>query len=884
MTLMQVWGCLIILIAAPLMGAFVTVPGDRRSRLSQVLEVLQGVVVILLSRQFFVSASPWELLALLALNMGRYWRYQETAMVAVLAGLLLHDWQITLLIGVIGAFGLTLFRQVRWGIWEMLARHGGQEGYLMAAIALAGTLAWISSTSPDSQNLWSLFRPEHPFLNLDRPLSPRQVGQDAAVLSRLKQLGYPVLPGWLLLAGDDIDAFCQFVQPGSDRPLMLRLSSEQPSRRLPIPIEQITRAVDLETAIINSFTSEPIGTQAILIQPQPAVQWSGITYSRHPLQHSAQQEPFAEVVQDLVTPILVGDRPGWQYYGLEQPELQGDVPADAVFPDVALVAEAAQLSRRLEKQQGNPQALEWCFDGQQLWILRVRPIYHLHPVWTRRYIKSFFPLPLQPFSASLIEEIAPGAIANIAAALFPETSLPTEEQIVGYFNQTFWEKTLQRLDLQFTQLHHVRQARWYFALTHPRLLYRYLQWDRHWHLELKQDIKRYFSPTLKSIQLASRSLETLSFYELQQNVEQIQTVLERLCTHQLRGQLILRGRRSLLQLGDFREMPTPKFVELNHIAQDIENLLGADHSLVQSRAELFAHLADIPDGKLIFQQIDQWLAQYGDGADYPWELGQKRWREDAGSIRQRIVQWLTEPSEPEAAPRSWQQQQLLAPQRRLQLVQDLLCSYLAALRLTLLAIAKMWCAQGLLAQPEDIFWLKLPEFRVSPQYQPQNWEQLRLNIQSRRAKFPVNQSGQKHSVPSVIYGQVVSQEAIASSYYRQKLQGQTASSGYVIGRAKLCRHWQQPPAMQTGDILVTPYLHENLLPLLSQVKGVVTTGGGMLSHGASLARQGNLPMIMRVTNALDILQTGQWIRLDGQLGLVELLDPDRISGEESSFP
>jgi pyruvate,water dikinase len=90
--------------------------------------------------------------------------------------------------------------------------------------------------------------------------------------------------------------------------------------------------------------------------------------------------------------------------------------------------------------------------------------------------------------------------------------------------------------------------------------------------------------------------------------------------------------------------------------------------------------------------------------------------------------------------------------------------------------------------------------------------------------------------------------------------------------------------MQTGDILVTPYLHENLLPLLSQVKGVVTTGGGMLSHGASLARQGNLPMIMRVTNALDILQTGQWIRLDGQLGLVELLDPDRISGEESSFP
>jgi pyruvate, water dikinase len=81
--------------------------------------------------------------------------------------------------------------------------------------------------------------------------------------------------------------------------------------------------------------------------------------------------------------------------------------------------------------------------------------------------------------------------------------------------------------------------------------------------------------------------------------------------------------------------------------------------------------------------------------------------------------------------------------------------------------------------------------------------------------------------------------------------------------------------------LVTPYLHENLLPLLTQVKGIVTTGGGLLSHGASLARQGHLPMIMLVTNALEILQTGQWIRLDGQFSQVELLDPDSISGGES---
>ena len=91
MTMAPVWGCLLLLVAAPCLGAFAVwpSPGDRRLTrteecLQLTVELLLGVGVILLTRQFFAVTSAWELLGLLALVMGRYWRHKETAMLPVL--------------------------------------------------------------------------------------------------------------------------------------------------------------------------------------------------------------------------------------------------------------------------------------------------------------------------------------------------------------------------------------------------------------------------------------------------------------------------------------------------------------------------------------------------------------------------------------------------------------------------------------------------------------------------------------------------------------------------------------------------------------------------------------------------------------------------------
>ncbi|OKH20011.1 hypothetical protein NIES208_00630 [[Limnothrix rosea] IAM M-220] len=906
MTMTQVWGCLIVLVAAPFLGAFIVLPqqvGDRRlsradTGLKFALELVLGAGIVLLTRQFFPSTSPWELLGLLALVMGRYWRKQEAAMIAVLGGLLLHDWQITLLVGFIGFVGLTMFRQIRWGVWEILTlitlalviRYGNQSGYIVAAIALSGTLAWISSKAPDNRDVWRLFKPEAKFSSLDQPLNPRQAGQGAAKLSHLKQQGFPVLSGWLLGAGDDLLALLQFLQPDGDRPFMVRLSSEKPSKRFQIPIEQLADSQALESAILNTFSREDLGQQSILIQAQPQAVWSGITYSRAPLGYQDTQAPLTEVLPDLITPLIVGDRTPQQYFGLEKPKLQGKVLPERI-PPIAIIREAAQLSRRLEIEFGTPQSMEWCFDGKKLWILWVRSIDCFGQVWTREYLQTLMPLPLQPLSASLFKQTGEQAIANIMNVFTPQPKPePTQlslsasppEFITHYRGYSYCSHTrsnhfLETIDLSWAALPQITKARFRSILTRPALFFRYLRWDMGWQKELTQDIQRQITPILKTITLTNDIKEQpLTLAELGQNVEQLHRLLGNVLTHYLKGQIILRTRRSLLKVNVATREISQELQALMRIARDIQNLLPTEG--IATRAELFATLADQPDGENIFQQIDRWLADYGHQGNYPWELAQKRWWEDPGTIRQWITELLygkerLSQDTTGAHESGWRQGYLLRTEQRLGTVQDLMWTCLAQLRWSLLAIADHWVQVGKLDCATDIFWLRLAEVEeLNIATDPQK---LSLLIQHRRAVF--NAERQDTAPPPLkIYGQPQIREAIADRCLDTKdpLQGQVASAAAVVAQAKCCRYLQHPPSIGKNDILIVPYLHETLFPFLPQLKGVITTQGGLFSQGARLARELRLPMIINVPNALAVIQTGQWLRLNSRTGQVELLPDD----------
>jgi pyruvate, water dikinase len=114
--------------------------------------------------------------------------------------------------------------------------------------------------------------------------------------------------------------------------------------------------------------------------------------------------------------------------------------------------------------------------------------------------------------------------------------------------------------------------------------------------------------------------------------------------------------------------------------------------------------------------------------------------------------------------------------------------------------------------------------------------------------------------------------------------GLAASPGYIVAPAMVIEDFQQvSPAALQGSILVTRSLEPAHLAWLQAAAGLVCETGGVLSHGAVMARESGFPAVVGVKGIASILKTGQWITLSGDRGEVyaksdraELAAADRL--------
>jgi pyruvate,water dikinase len=74
--------------------------------------------------------------------------------------------------------------------------------------------------------------------------------------------------------------------------------------------------------------------------------------------------------------------------------------------------------------------------------------------------------------------------------------------------------------------------------------------------------------------------------------------------------------------------------------------------------------------------------------------------------------------------------------------------------------------------------------------------------------------------------------------------------------------------LEKGDILVAPLTNPIWTPLFAIAAGVVTEVGGILSHGAIVAREYGLPAVMSVHGGTDLLAEGERVTVDGNQGLI----------------
>lgn len=77
--------------------------------------------------------------------------------------------------------------------------------------------------------------------------------------------------------------------------------------------------------------------------------------------------------------------------------------------------------------------------------------------------------------------------------------------------------------------------------------------------------------------------------------------------------------------------------------------------------------------------------------------------------------------------------------------------------------------------------------------------------------------------------------------------------------------------LENGDILVTRFTDPSWTPLFVSIKGLVTEVGGLMTHGAVIAREYGLPAVVGVENATMLIEDGDIIRVNGTDGYVIVL-------------
>jgi len=172
---------------------------------------------------------------------------------------------------------------------------------------------------------------------------------------------------------------------------------------------------------------------------------------------------------------------------------------------------------------------------------------------------------------------------------------------------------------------------------------------------------------------------------------------------------------------------------------------------------------------------------------------------------------------------------------------------------------------GVLPTPEDSFFLTFEELREAVAT-----HSVDLDLIGRgRAEFADHVT---LTPPRVLTSDG---EVVTGAYRREDLPagalvGVPVSTGTVEGRARVI-HDIAHADLGVEDILVTTYTDPSWTPLFLAIKGLVTEVGGLMTHGAVIAREYGLPAVVGVQDATTLLRDGQWIRVHGTEGYIEIL-------------
>ncbi|GBF84852.1 phosphoenolpyruvate synthase [Aphanothece sacrum FPU3] len=813
----------------------------------------------------------------------------------------------------------------------LTVRHSGDSNYVIMSWILVGLVAWIFQKIPDdldlpetgvnsSKKMFKFFRGDQAILSLNNLLKPQKVGQKAATLSYLKRLGYQVPDGWILLPGDDPQPLLDYLDPQIHYPLVVRSSAIGEDSETASAAGQYRTILNvnnpevLKAAIIDCFTSYNNGNavqyrqdrgqdeqgMVVLIQIQVKGVFSGVAFSRDPV-NPVNDIVVVEALPGEAKRVVSGQFTPEQYRVMIQRFEDNDVITIESLPDQVsgdippqLIEMVASLTRDIEDlYHGIPQDIEWSYDGQQLWLLQARSITTLQPIWTRKIASEVIPGVIHPLTWSINRPLTCGVWGDLFTLVlgkktqgldFNETATLHYQQ--AYFNATLLGSIFQRMGLPADSLEFLLRGEKFSkpplisTLQNTPGLLRLFKAESKLEKDFNQEYTTLFEPTLT--RLFNQSLNDLSESQLLDRIETILLVLKRATYYSILAPLSLALRQTILKVSaqDLDNRYTPEIASI----KALENLASQtiyliDINGIETQESLFLSLENHPDGHMIIENFQHILEEYGYLSDIATDISIPRWKDNSASVKKIFTQLLINQNSLEqklSSSRKIRNWKITQVQKRLNLkgkVTEIYSQLLAQLRWSFLAIGELFHHRELIKDINNIFLLtheEIIQLIESTENDLQN--NISQLLEQRQREFEENQK--LTNIPYVVYGNITPTPVKLTPSplnSKQQLRGIGASPGKVEGIVKICKNLQYLGEIEPNTILVVPYTDSGWGPWLARASGIIAEVGGSLSHGAIIAREYGIPAVMNIHHATQLLKDGQIIRLDGQLGIIEIL-------------
>ena len=574
------------------------------------------------------------------------------------------------------------------------------------------------------------------------------------------------------------------------------------------------------------------------------------------------------------------------------------------------VLELAEIGGNIEQHYGSPQDIEWALRGGKWYVLQSRPITTLRDPseqadeYNRSMFIEIFPDPLSPVFASIMVPLF-GSMLDFTFDYWG-FSLPKDRAAVGlYYNQPYLNKNY--IEAAFSTLTPEVSEPLVSAITNP--------FGRHGEETRRELSLPYLKLVLNTLRFMIRFPKQMP--DLIANYQDQVATLEAVPLEEASDQELIDTVRELVfddasplvnydfLMGERTEELKAKLVsgvtgnvtmETNKRLWDLARTAKASPEVTRvlretDEQEVGAALRDMPEAAPFREHLDTFLSEYGH-REIRMDIYYPTWGEDPAPVysfvrgyldadesqsphvqQARLVKERNELTEEALAvvEQGLVGRYLLSPIFRWVLHQTQLHTrerdtmHFELTRLFPLArrvlheLGQRWAKRGLIDQPDDIYFLTLVEMDEVAAHQVSAKDKL---LQARQ-EFDANL---RRPWPYIIRGEEeIYQEADVTE---GDLQGVSGSPGVVSGPARVIRGPDEFGTLQRGEILVAPLTNPTWTPLFAVASAVITEVGGILSHGAIVAREYGIPAVMSVPGATVSLSDGQMITVDGNRGVV----------------